>query len=256
MAPITHIDFLNQRMSWNSWFNLVLQGSSWSCLKHLPDTVLALGGALEVGKVGGVLEVGEGLDTLRHCSSFFWLHKILLDCIWIIAGVLLLSTFLRCSSTILVNRERNTWGSHLCRTFHHLSKNRRNAWNSLRLSGPECPKLYFVLYFIRLATICDKINIHASQRRRERSSQRDPEGSRERATESNREPQRFSLALSDCMHTINILHIAWHMLSHSAQYILPEKWLKSKTSVFRLKNWNYSVWFICFQIYDQNAHHL
>ena len=46
-----------------------LQGSSGGSFENLPDALLAFGGALEVGK---------GIDLLRHRPPLLWLHWLLL----------------------------------------------------------------------------------------------------------------------------------------------------------------------------------
>ena len=59
MAPITHIE--KKKLN---YFYLVLHVGSGGCFKHLPDALLALGRAREVGK---------GVDPLHHCLSLFFL---------------------------------------------------------------------------------------------------------------------------------------------------------------------------------------
>ena len=62
-----------------------LQGGSSGSFEDLPDALLAFGGALEVGK---------GIDLLRHGSPLLWLHGLLLhlaqllDCVGVVAEIL------------------------------------------------------------------------------------------------------------------------------------------------------------------------
>ena len=68
-----------------NWTETDLEGGPGGCLEDLPDALLAFGGALEVGK---------GIDLLRHGSPLLWLHGLLLhlaqllDCVGVVAEVL------------------------------------------------------------------------------------------------------------------------------------------------------------------------
>ena len=52
-----------------NWTETDLEGGPGGCLEDLPDALLALGGALEVG---------EGVDLLGHRPTLLRLHRLLL----------------------------------------------------------------------------------------------------------------------------------------------------------------------------------